>query len=299
MFVSLFVQQNAEESIFELQFNGQENYDSKNGVNRGNRGVCEGYCHYDHNNTSIPYFYASSLFTKSVNEIWTEGGSVTDDYRRNNNTYPSDVSVGESTAVLVRKYVSTNTTLNYTGAPEAQRAYISYKQNYIVYRLTDVMLMKAEALTALATDSDAVLREAFTIAQTVNARSKVNEADSLVWDKYASGGKSAVENLVLAERLRELAFEGKRWYDLLRYNYRHVEGVDYDRILADQSSFVATNSQMLSLMTRKLNNGGAVAAKLGNESRLYMPVPLADLKICPALKQNPGYSSSDNYSKNY
>jgi hypothetical protein len=52
-------------------------------------------------------------------------------------------------------------------------------------------------------------------------------------------------------------------------------------------------------MTRKLNNGGAVAAKLGNESRLYMPVPLADLKICPALKQNPGYSSSDNYSKNY
>lgn len=300
MFVSLFVQQNAEESIFELQFNGQENYDSGNKEYRGNRGVCEGYCHYNRSNTGIPYFYASSLFTKSVNDIWTESGAVTDDYRRMNNTYTNEVTVGESTGALVRKYVTANTSLSPSSGTEASRAFIEYAQNYIVYRLTDVMLMKAEALTALANDSDAVrLREAFTIAQAVNTRAKVNESDSLTWDKYGSGGVAAVEDLVLAERLRELAFEGKRWYDLLRYNYRHVEGVDYNTLLADQTSYVTTNTHMLDLMKRKFSNGGAVAAKLGTEPRLYMPVPLADLKICPVLKQNPGYSSNDNYSKNY
>ena len=67
----------------------------------------------------------------------------------------------------------------------------------------------------------------------VNARSLENESDSLKWTaKYQT--TAAMEELVLNERLRELCFEGKRWYDLLRYNYRHVEGVDYTTTLADQ-----------------------------------------------------------------
>ena len=133
-------------------------------------------------------------------------------------------------------------------------------------------------------------------------RSTVENAEDyarLKWDDYKSGGVAGIENLILAERLRELAFEGKRWYDLLRYGYRHSEGVDYNTILADQKNYVATNADMLDLMKRKFVNGNAVAAKLNTEPRLYMPVPLADLKICPVLKQNPGYSSSDIYSKNY
>jgi hypothetical protein len=163
------------------------------------------------------------------------------------------------------------------------------------------MLMKAEALTALASDDADVARlhPAFDLVKAVNLRSKVAESDSLSWDGYNSG-IAAVEELVLRERLRELCFEGKRWYDLMRYNYRHVEGVDYNTMLADQENFVTTNTDMLNLVARKLDSkGSAVAAKLSTEPRLYMPVPLADLKICPVLRQNPAYSSSDDYSKNY
>ncbi len=301
-FSTIFVEQNAEESIFELQFNGQEN---KVGNDyRGNQGLCQSYCHYTGNNTSIPYFYASTLFTSLSNAIWTEGDDAKDDYRHYNIVYSQDYTVGEFNCARVRKFVSAETgLLNASVASDASinRAYTQYKQNYIVYRLADVMLMKAEALTALANDSDAVrLREAFTLVQAVNTRSLVNESDSLLWSNFSSTGVDNMENLVLRERFRELAFEGKRWYDLMRFNYRHVEGVDYNTLLANQTNFVANSPDMLALMTRKLDSkGGAVAAKTGNEPRLYMPVPLADLKICPALKQNPGYSSSESYSKNY
>lgn len=297
-FSVIFVEQNAEESILELQFNGDEN------SSRGNQGICQGYCHYATNNTSIPYFYASSLFTTSNDQMWTEGGSVTNDYRRYNSTYSQDVTVGDFTCVRPRKFVASETNiLTATVGTDASvnRLYMEYKQNYPVYRLTDILLMKAEALTALATDDtdEQHLREAFTLAQTVNTRSKVTESDSLTWDKYSSG-VTAVEELVLAERLRELAFEGKRWYDLLRYNYRHVEGVNYNTLLADQTGHVANSKEMLDLMKRKLDaKGSAVAAKMATEPRLYMPVPLADLKICPVLKQNPGYGTNDSYSKNY
>ncbi len=300
-FYYLFVGQNAEESIFELQASGVENHDDKNKEYRGNRGVCESYCHYSRSNTSIPYFYASPLFTTSVNTIWEEDKG---DYRRYNITYSTDVPVGESNCVRIRKFVTQQAVLlNTQVASDASinRSYTQYMQNYVFYRLTDVMLMKAEALAALVSndEDEENLRNAFTIIQSVNTRSKVNEADSLKWDDYKSGGVAALEKLLLAERLRELAFEGKRWYDLLRYNYRHSEGVDYNTMLADQTAFVPTNSDMLDLMKRKFVNGGAVAAKLGTEPRLYMPVPLSDLKICPVLRQNPGYSSNDNYSKNY
>ena len=304
-FSSIFVEQNAEESILELQFNGQENYVGNN--YRGNQGICQSYCHCAANNTSIPFLYASGLFNTvnaSNSPVYSETDKTTNDYRRFNNTYFLDVTVGDFTCVRVRKFVTTQTSiLSNTVAtdPSVSRAYTAYSQNYPVYRLSDVMLMKAEALTALASDDADVARlhPAFDLVKAVNLRSKVAESDSLSWDGYNSG-IAAVEELVLRERLRELCFEGKRWYDLMRYNYRHVEGVDYNTMLADQENFVTTNTDMLNLVARKLDSkGSAVAAKLSTEPRLYMPVPLADLKICPVLRQNPAYSSTDDYSKNY
>jgi len=108
----------------------------------------------------------------------------------------------------------------------------------------------------------------------------------------------------LDERLRELAFEGKRWYDLMRYNYRHIDGVDYTTILAVQKdngkALPASYQPMLDLMKRKLGaKGNAVAAKMNNEGRLYLPISLSELKVSPQLRQNPEYKSTDDYSKNY
>lgn len=315
-FRDLFIYQNAEESIFELQVN----------INDRKQALCQYYNRISSGNAS-PYFYASNIFKYgSEGKVFNE--PVLTDWRGLMDTYNVDKTVGDFTGVEIRKYVSDSRTYmpstTEATAETKNRAYNStgYHQNYIVYRLTDVMLMKAEALTGLAmlesadeepaqgadtedqgAGAEDRLQEAFNMVRIVNARSLENESDSLKWvAKYQS--VSAMEELVLKERLRELCFEGKRWYDLLRYNYRHVEGVDYTTTLADQEergvAFVTNYTEMLNLMKRKLSGmGDAVANKMSTEPRLYLPVSETDVKICPVLKQMPTYSSDKNYSKDY
>ncbi len=298
-YYNIFVSKNAEESIFELQFDG--------GMNK-NDGIAAYYNHYSGKDGTVPYLYASSIFGYGA-EVYTTGTNKAD-WRGTTTTYSSPVTVGDFNCLKIRKYVSSNmgivgTDPSKTTSAEASTYASTQSMNYIVYRLTDIMLMKAEALTALASDdADAThLRPAFELVKFVNTRSLAVESDSVKWNTYGTSVKS-MEELILAERLRELAFEGKRWYDLLRYNYRHVEGIDYTTTLAAQNdnstTFVATYNEMLNLMKRKLaGKGNAVAAKINNEPKLYLPIPLSDMNICPVLRQNPGYSSNDNYNKNY
>lgn len=79
-----------------------------------------------------------------------------------------------------------------------------YSDNHIIlYRLSDVMLMKAEAL--IKTNK---IPEALSIVNAIRNRAGLTA-------KTASTA-SEVLDLLLAERKKELAFEGKRWYDLLR-----------------------------------------------------------------------------------
>ena len=309
-FRELFIYQNAEESIYELQIN----------TNSRKQALCQYYNRINSGNAS-PYLYASNIF-KYGSETQVYNEPVTADWRGLMNTYNTDKTVGDFTGLEIRKYVSDTRTYlpNVTTAAAEQktRAYNStgYHQNYIVYRLADVMLMKAEALTGLAllttADTDGAeasestmgqLQQAFNLVRIINARSLENQSDSLRWvTKYQT--PDAMEQLVLNERLRELCFEGKRWYDLLRYNYRHVTGVDYTTTLADQQdrgvAFVDNYVNMLNLMKRKLSSkGDAVASKMTTEPRLYLPVSQSDVKICPVLKQMPTYSSDENYSKDY
>lgn len=309
MFEELFVTQNAEESIFELQFNGSD-YN-----NQGNFALCQYYAHYS--NGGAPYLYASSVF-KNQGAVYTtiSGTAGARDWRGLTYTYNVPVTVGSNDGLELRKYVSNGNerggnynSISSTSYATKNRDYnTQYQQNYIVYRLTDVMLMKAEALTALATaDDDIRLRQAFNLVQTVNSRSKTidTSTDSIHWVAF-SGGINTMEELVLNERLRELAFEGKRWYDLLRYNYRHVDGVDYTTTLAAQNDEGKApvnnyngNAWMRNWAVRKLANGNAVAAKMSTEPKLYMPIPQADINVCPVLRQNPGYNANENTSKNY
>lgn len=316
MFNEMFMHQNGNESIFELQYDGSAN---------GNTGVCKYFNHYNNSANAVPYLYASSImgYQKEVFRSSTDN-----DWRGRFYTYSESKTAGEFEALEVRKYV-TNTTYITSIIPTTLeskqregRAYSDqYQQNYIIYRLTDVMLMKAEALNSLAlmldptaTDGegevDGSVREqinqyvsdAFELVLAVNSRSNADsETNPIKPATYST--PALMEELILAERLRELAFEGKRWYDLMRYNYRHIEGVDYTKTLyqlnEEGGANVATYSPMLDLLRRKLSSKGeAVVAKLAYENKLYMPIPLSDLSISELLRQNPGYSSSDIYEKN-
>ena len=297
-FNNIFINQNAEESIFELQFDGRSN---------ANSALCQYLYKYRNNTSPNGYLKASSIFGTVGN-----GAGVyiqTGDYRYLQNCY----AVGSGAESYdVRKMIA-QTEWNITNpvgvagqARATDRGYDYFAQNYIFYRLSDVMLMKAEAETALAVDNtDPQLRDAFNIVQYVNARSLYSGNlgnDSLKWSSFNT--KTLMENLVLQERLRELCFEGKRWYDLLRYNFRHVEGVDYTTTLADQNekgkTFVRNDVNMLNLATRKYTSGAAAAAsKMRTEPYLYMPLNQGDIDVNPNLRQNPVYSDADEYKKNY
>lgn len=116
---------------------------------------------------------------------------------------------------------------------------------------------------------------------------------------YDFNSKSSMEELVLAERERELCFEGKRWFDLVRYAYRHMEGVNSRQKMADVSSWPSLPRTFTRALVRKYDTGGdAVAYKMKSEPYLYWPVSRSEVHVNSLLKQNPVYSDNQSSSKN-
>lgn len=311
IYSDLFVSQNAEESIFEIQ-------------SRSNSAVCQYYYKYKSvsGNGGEGWLRATPIFgnTASVYNTSTSLSNATL-YAAGDMRYYAACyipSTGEE-SYSVRKMISENavTAKNVTSTRETYN-YGGLNRNFNIYRLPDVMLMKAEALVqqvdTAATDSvQAIyLKDAFSLIQAVNSRAlhQDNQADSIRWNgttnatRFRLLNKDQFEQLVLQERLREFCFEGRRWYDLMRYNYRHVNGVDYNRTLSEISdgggALVANFSDMLALMTRNRGTeASGVQAKMANEGYLYMPIPNSDIIVCPLLRQNPVYKDTNEYQKTY
>ena len=119
-----------------------------------------------------------------------------------------------------------------------------------------------------------------------------DKGDSLKWNAFKGLSKLEFERLILQERLREFCFEGRRWYDLLRYNYRHMSGVNYNTLMVDLGDNQAKNYDgFLTLMARKYTNrnGSALVANVKTEPYLYLPVLKSEVEINNLLKQNPAY----------
>ena len=227
------------------------------------------------------------------------------DYRFWNNVY--DANNEEAQQMSIRKMVESSSTVvavtsTVGPAKSTSRSYDEFRQNWIVYRLTDVMLMQAEALVeTAANDSDRVtLEKAFNLVQAVNKRSMFkNAADTLKFENFKS--KEEMELLVLAERERELCFEGKRWFDLMRYCYRHMEGVNSRQCLADTEAWPELYAPMLRMVIRKYGSGGegdAVSYKMKSEPFLYWPIQESETKVNTLLRQNPVFIQEKSTSKN-
>lgn len=273
------------EVLFELVFDGTEN------SSNGNRGVSGLYgIHKDDgqgvlcvakpwiagakDNTEM--IYHDKDFRAYSNTAAAELGSNSTD-----NSSPASSEVG------IAKYSSLSSPgSNRGGYREAGK---SFDANWIIYRLTDVMLMKAEALAMLIstetpaadTEDMELLTQAFNLVDAVNYRSLMSEDERLAKESFST--KSAITELVLNERARELAFEGKRWYDLVRLALR-----------------TNTTNEVSTLVSAKIEGGGASAVKkkLSTINTLFFPIAKSELNVNPLLVQNPAYESSSSIEQN-
>ena len=291
---------NSRESILEWQYNGRNNSNT----------ALENYYYKTNNSANAPsILMASSIFNSvATNANTAEAQKLylsKNDYRFWNNVY--DANNEEAQQMSIRKMVESSPTavaVTSTVGPakSTSRSYDEFRQNWIVYRLTDVMLMQAEALVeTAANDSDYVtLEKAFNLVQAVNKRSMAkNATDTLKFENFKS--KDDMELLVLAERERELCFEGKRWFDLMRYSYRHMEGVNSRQCLAETGAWPELYAPMLRMVIRKYGSGGegdAVSYKMKSEPFLYWPIQESELKVNSLLRQNPVFIQEKSTSKN-
>lgn len=125
-------------------------------------------------------------------------------------------------------------------------------QNYIFYRLADVILLKAEALNELG--------------DLAGAAALVNQIRSRVdLPNTTASTQEAMRLAIEKERRLELAFEGVRWYDLKR------------------------TGRAITVINAVSNFGPVSMSYDLTENRLFWPIPQSELDKNSKLTQNPGY----------
>ena len=139
-----------------------------------------------------------------------------------------------------------------------------YDANWIVYRYADILLMKAEALSQLKQ-----FNEAQQILDQIRLR-------MLVSPVIIPQSEQAFEDAILRERAIELAYEGKRWFDLLRMGRRN----DFSR-KKELIQIIVENVPS----TQRL----VLASKLSDPNGWYLPIEENEIERNSALEQNPYY----------
>jgi hypothetical protein len=126
--------------------------------------------------------------------------------------------------------------------------YNTNPSNFVVYRFADVLLMKAEAL-----NEQGLTQQAQAPLNTVRTRAGL--------PSITTTDKAVMKEAIIKERRVELAFEGHRWFDIIR-----IDNGEY-----------------------ALNFFRAIGKTNVTKDRLLWPVPQAEIDDNPLIVQNPGY----------
>jgi tetratricopeptide (TPR) repeat protein len=231
---------NSSESLFEIQYTGNAGYNFWSNENqsswlstftgpRGSNFVAGGWG-WDQPTQEFMDSYETGDLRKDVTVLY-EGGPKFDgkDYKKSYSL----------TGYNLRKFL----------VPlSAYPSYDNSPVDFPVLRYADVLLMEAEALNELnrTGEAEAPLNQ-------VRARAGLAAVTGL--------SKDAFREKVLHERRMELAFEGQRWFDLIRVNNGQY-AIDFLKSIAKSN----------------------VSSKF-----LVLPIPQKERDSNPNLVQNPGY----------
>lgn len=282
---AIFGSENSFESIFELNF-------SYNGAGS------------DAQNTALGYFYGEHTSSNDSNHghgiLGVDDGILTQQVQKNyypsglymngrdvrffTDIYPDDdytkgyIAKGGSKSMAMVTLATGSSTFPY------QTGFVlsNYQnRNWIFYRLTDVMLMQAEALFFMGGEEN--LQKAYSLVWIVNRRSvMVNNTSPSQYDLDKAGitENELSEDIILTERQRELMFEGKRWFDILRKCHR------------DKSPAYAQRE-----CPAKIAAGGG-AKLFTNYEALFWPYNRKEVINNQNLKQKPYYGDDQEGSSN-
>ncbi|MDO5446949.1 MAG: RagB/SusD family nutrient uptake outer membrane protein [Prevotellaceae bacterium] len=291
-FTSIFVEGGSSETIFELTFvKGSEGNMPSNGpVSDFFGGRPEPYVkpsEYVASDISLttPVIFSNKYDGRAYENFrFVGGGSDPTPNAINKFTVSSNVMLGDPNANSFYTSGSWGAVYPTYGSNYDSRN----KSNYIIYRLTDIMLLKAEALSQLMDEGASTLSEkdvdlrnrAFELVTAINKRSlyQATLKDTLQIANYPS--KELITDLVYDERERELIFEGKRYFDLVRRAQR--EG---------NTKYLRTKVRL-----KSTENGSVIDSKLTRMEAIYWPYNLDEIKANTNLVQNPAFGSGENSS---
>jgi len=232
----IFYPGNTLEGILEFQFDG--NLNQRNST----FGLTSRYSYrYDPSQTALNMF-ASDYDSEEV--VRGEGATIVEE---------------EEDDYIIWKYVGR--------APDGASLRSGNEQfscNWIVYRYADILLMKAEALSQMNQ-----FQEAGDILNEIRIRAGLLSI-------LIPNNPTAYEDAILDERARELAYEGKRWFDLMRLGRRNNYARRSKLIEVIISNAPPTQKRILS-------------AKLTNPLGWYLPIFEDEIERNKNLVQNPYY----------
>lgn len=264
-YTDIFGRKNSFESLFEIYYNGASRQENNWVAN-----------YYGSSSNALGRLRASDFlgdgFDTDKNQVFLSQRDC---------RYYESLQARDNTYVIT-KYVWENTDFSLQTPSNVSMAKCNRRSNksanWIIYRLSDVLLMKAEALIQRG---EADYEEAYQLINTVFKRANAIAPDgsgtSLTFEDY-SGSKTQMEDLLLEERHREFLFEGKRWYDLVRASRRDGD-----------------TKRLSSCVIRKFTQDtNLIKIKLADPNYVYFPYLKSELKANPLLKQNPAFNKGED-----
>jgi starch-binding outer membrane protein, SusD/RagB family len=249
-FASLFPPENQAESIFELQFSGTAQ-DGGNALPDLNLPTPPAT--YSFQKFNIPTAELVTYVNTSVGDRrWSPVGSIYGGINRVS-LLQNPPGSGADNGFFELKHKGSSA------------SFVNSSINYVIIRMGDVKLMQAEAANeqtgpsaALTQLNDIRLRAGLSALTVTNLPTK-----------------QAARAEIDRQRRLELAFEGERWFDLLRYQ-AHEE--------ADPSVDHPVTAMDIILQKRPGD-----ATELANRKFLLLPMHIEELNRNPAIVQTPGY----------
>jgi len=231
-----FRMKNGLESIFEIQYS--KNDGLENSIVNSLFGYSTG-THLLVNESAFDELYSTKLEGDGRwdSRLWVSCQSQI--YTGTNN---SSSGSGTGSYYCLKYHLPLSGFLDMTGGSGGKINSVKYMSdkynNWIVYRMTDVMLIEAEAYACLAgtSESNSYYKKAMAICNAIRCRSYCNYTDgsdkpTISTDVYVGNRENKTDvkvnkavKAVMNERQIELLAEGKRWFDLVRFAERYSSG---------------------------------------------------------------------------